>query len=123
LLAYPDETSLNVIHSDASGFGLGCTLSQIQDGQERVIAYGSRSLTKDEKKYSATELECLAILYAVEHFRPYVYGRKFTIVTDHCSLCWLLNLRDPNSRLARWPLRLQPYDYDIVYKSGKTHKR
>jgi len=101
VLGYPDAYSPTEIHTDACKGGLGSTLVQIQDGVERVIAFASRSLDKCESNYGATELEALAIIYAIEHFKPYVYGRKFQVVTDHHSLCDLLRMRDPKGRLAR----------------------
>lgn len=64
-------------------------------GGENVIAYASRTLSRTEQKYSATERECLAVIWAVERFRPYVEGAHFTIITDHYSLLWLNNLKDP----------------------------
>lgn len=98
---------------------------QIQNNVPRVIAYASRSLTKCEKNYGATELEALGVIYAIEHFKPYICGRHFTVVTDHHSLCHLLKLKesmkDPKDRLARWIMRLQPYDFEIRHIAGRIH--
>jgi hypothetical protein len=121
VLACPDFEKPFTIACDASGVGLGAVLSQSTDEGEVVIAYASRTLTKNEMNFSATERECLSVIFAVEKFRPYVEGTHFTVITDHYSLLWLQNLKDPQGRLARWALRLQGYDYTLVHRKGKEH--
>lgn len=85
------------------------------------VAYANRTLNKAEENYSTVEKELLAIVWAVHHFRPYIYGYQFNIVTDHKPLTWLLNLKDPGSRLMRWRIKLEEYNYDIIYEKGSCN--
>jgi hypothetical protein len=121
LLQYPDFTKSFILTTDASNVALGAVLSQGNIGTDKPIAYASRTLNNAESRYSAIEKELLAVIWAVKHFRPYLYGRKFTIYTDHRPLAWLYSLKEPNSKLTRWRLRLQEYDFEIIYKSGKQN--
>lgn len=107
--------------TDASGHAVGGMLSQGTVGKDLPIAYASRSLNNAEKNYSTIEKELLAIVYCVNHFRPYLYGRKFVLVTDHKPLVWLHSVKDPTSRLVRWRLKLAEYEYEVTYKAGKTN--
>ena len=122
ILALPREGHPYTLDTDASAYQVGCCLLQEQpDGNLLPVGYWSRSLTPAEKNYSSTEKECLAIVWATLHLRPYLERSRFTIRTDHDALKWLLNLRDPRGRLARWGLRLQEFDFDIQYRPGSSH--
>lgn len=121
ILTCPDFDKPFVLQTDASDYGLGAVLSQNTDEGEKVICYLSRSLTKSERVFSSTEKECLAVIHAIEKLKPYLLGTKFTVITDHYSLKWLNNIKDPVGRIARWAVRLQQYDFDIIHRKGKEH--
>jgi hypothetical protein len=107
------------LHTDASDQGIAAVLTQVQDGKERPISYASRQLTPSEKKLTVTEKELLAVIFGTKQFRCYLYGRKFTLVTDHRALCWMLKLKDPSAKFTRWALRLTEFDYTVEHRPGK----
>ncbi len=121
ILSCPDFSREFVLQCDASAFGVGAVLSQKFEDGEKPICFISRSLSRAERNYSTTERECLAVIWAVEKLRHYLEGARFTVITDHYSLLWLHRLKDPQGRLARWALRLQPYDFTIVHRKGKEN--
>ncbi|GFU29445.1 hypothetical protein TNCV_418801 [Trichonephila clavipes] len=121
ILAYPEIGKQFIVDTDVSHGSIGAVFSQEIDGQERVIAYFSKCLFKPERNYFVTRKELLAIVKAVEHFRPYIYGRRFLLRTDHASLTWLLNFKNPEDQIARWIQRLQEYDVELRYRKGSAH--
>lgn len=121
ILQYPDFNKEFVLTTDASIHAIGAILFQGEIGKDLPIAYASRTLNKAETNYSTIERELLAIVWAVKDFSPYLFGRKFKIVTDHKPLTWLFSIKDPGSRLVRWRLKLEEFDYEIVYKAGKMN--
>ena len=88
------------------------------DGHEHPIYFVSRSLTSSERNYTTTEKECLAVLWSIERLKGYLQGGTFNVITDHHSLLWLNNLKDPQGRLARWYTTLQMYDIHFVHRKG-----
>ena len=121
VLAYPDFSKPLILDTDASDFGLGGVLSQIDyEGREHVIAYGSRLLTKPERKNCVTRCELLAVTF-FQQYRPYLICQKFTLRTDCGSLTWLKNFKEPESQLARWLEHLQELQFNIIHRRGKVH--
>lgn len=114
ILAYPDFTKKFTLTTDASNYALGAVLSQ----DNHPICYASRTLNEHEINYSTIEKELLVIIWATKYFRPYLFGRKFLIETDHKPLTWLFSIKEPNSKLVRWRLKLSEFDYEIKYKKG-----
>ena len=107
---------------DASRDGIGCALEQETPDGWATIAYASRFLNSCENKYSVNELEVLVIVWAIENFKYYLYGRRFTLITDHQALVSALQCKKNNkiyqSRLTRWIDRLLPFDFDIKHLAG-----
>jgi transposase InsO family protein len=111
-----------ILATDASSkHGIGATLKQKINKNEHVVVYLSQNLNKVQKKWCVTEQECWAIVWAIKKLRIYLYGTKFTVITDHHPLCWLNKHKSENERLYRWSLVLQEYEFDIVHKSGSCH--
>ena len=122
ILAYPRFDLPFILQTDASNVGLGAVLAQLDtNGTERVVSYASRTLTPREKNYSAMEKEALAIVFATEHFRYYLLGRQFQIVTDNRALTWLHSV-EPKGRIARWIMKLQEFDFTISHRPGGANQ-
>ena len=121
ILTYPQLNMPFKVTTDASGIGLGAILSQEHEGHNKVIAYASRKLSAPEKNYSATERECLAVVWAVKLYRHYLTAQHFEVITDHNALKWLMGLKEPVGRLARWALALQEFDFHVTYRPGALH--
>lgn len=120
-----DEKFPIILTRDASKYGLGTTIfHQLPDGSERPIAYASRILSETEKRYAPIDREALALVFGVNKFHQYLYGREFKLITDHKPLERIFgNRRDlpkmSNNRLTRWALLLSTYKYTISYRTGK----
>ena len=121
ILSFPDFEKPFILDTDACQYGIGAVLSQNHDGEERVVAYGSRTLSKAERKYCVTRKELLAVVTFTKHFRPYLLGRRFTLRTDHSSLQWIYNMKEPEGQLARWLEQLQEYDFAVIHRRGCNH--
>ena len=122
ILSFPLETGGSfVLDCDASAHAIGGILSQYQSNVERVIAYGSHTLNSAQQNYCTTKRELYSIVYFVQHFKHYLLGRKFILRTDHASLLWLCNFKEPTGILARWISILGAYDYDTVFRPGHLH--
>ena len=100
---------------------MAAALIQKHDGINKVVMFASRATTKPEKKYAAYEHECLAAVWAIELFRHYVQNKPFTLATDCASIKWLQN-RQNGSRVLRWALRLQEFDFTVVHRPGKLNQ-
>ena len=127
LLTHYDPTLPLKLAADASQYGLGAVISHVlPNGVERPVAFASRSLSKSERNYSQIDKEALALVFGVQKFHTYLYGRRFTLVTDHKPLTSILGPKKgvPSvaaARLQRWALLLAAYNYDIEFRSTVAH--
>jgi hypothetical protein len=122
VLAFADYSKPFLLHTDASLDGLGAVLYQEQNGQERVIAYASRSLSKSERNYPVHKLEFLALKWAVtDKFHDYLYGNTFRVKTDNNPLTYVLSSAKLDATGHRWVSALANYNFSTEYKSGKTN--
>lgn len=121
LLTHFDPRKPCELRTDACNHGLGVILLQQQDNDMHPIAYASQSLTKAEINCTITEQEALAVIWGLTYFRHFIYGRKVSIVTDHHALCFLKQADQTTGCLTQWAVKLQEFEHDIIYKSGKKH--
>lgn len=121
ILTCPNFEKEFFVQTDSSDYGIGAVLTQQYEEGEKVISYLSRSLSRQERRYSTTERELLALMWSIERLKPYLEGTRFTAITDHYSLKWLHSLENPSGRLARWTMRLSQFDFRIIHRKGKDH--
>ena len=121
ILGHPQPEGEYILDTDACDVSIGAVLSQIQNGEEIPLAFGSKALGKAEKNYCVTDKELLAVRYFVEYYRCYLLGRKFTVRTDHRALKWLLSMKEPKDRVARWIEALSEFTFAVEYRSGEKH--
>ena len=109
-------------HVGASDCGVGAFLAQKEDkGELAIITYFSKRFTSYQQHYSATQKECLAVVLAVTHWRPYIWGRYLVYVTYHSALCYLYSMQDTSNMLTQWPIALQSYDFTVEHKAGRLN--
>ena len=123
ILAYPDFASEHpfIVDTDWSKDAIGAVLSQVQDRQERVIAYGARKLNSAERNYSSNKGEMLAVIHFLKQWRYYLLHRPFVLRTDHQALRWLKTMQEPKGMMIRWLDLLANYQFEIQFRPGKKH--
>lgn len=102
VLAYPDLNERFILDADASQSAVGAVLSQTVNGEEQVIAYFAKALSKPEQKYCVTRKELLGVILAIKHYHTYLAGAQFTVRSDHSSLRRLMHFKDAGGQMARW---------------------
>lgn len=121
ILKFPDFNKTFILSTDASKVACGAVLSQKHGDIDLPIAYASRSFTKGESNKSTIEQELTAIHWAIMYFRPYLYGRKFLVKTDHRPLVYLFSMTNPSSKLTRMRVDLEEFNFDVEYVKGKEN--
>jgi hypothetical protein len=121
ILAHPQPGERFIVYTDASNVRIGGVPSQVQDGQQQVIAYYSKTINKAERNYCVTRRELLAIVRTLEHFHQYLYGQEFHLHTNHYALTWLLSFKNVEGQTARWIQRLQEYNFTFEHRQGRKH--
>ena len=122
VLRQPDMGRMFSIFTDASIDAVGAVLSQTDDdGNEYVVAYASKTFKSHEKHMGISEKEMAACVFGVREFRHYIFGTHFKLITDHNALKYLMSIKDPTGKLARWSIFLSQFDFEISYKKGSTH--
>lgn len=121
ILQYPNFDNEFIIKVDASSLGCAGVLLQERNGIDLPVAYFSKSFQKAEKNKAIIEKELLAIYHSIVAFRPYIYGKKFTVYTDHKPLIYLFTMKNIASKLVRIKLELEEYDFDILHIKGKDN--
>ena len=121
ILKLPNEQKDFILQIDASNHAIGAVLLQEYDGVKFPLSYISRRLQSREENFSTIERECLAIIWAVQKFHIYLYGRPFLLQVDHQPLAYLNKNKVSNARLMRWAMQLQPYRFSIESIKGKDN--
>ena len=121
-LGFPLPEGKFIVDTDASDTAIGAVLSQMQEGEERVISYGSFVLTPTQRKYCTTRKELLAVVRFTRQYRHYLLGRQFFVRTDHSSLTWLMRFRNVEGQLARWLEELSQFDMTVSHRPGSRHQ-
>ena len=120
ILTMPRDDGDIILDTDASDRSIGSVLSQIQDGEEKVIAYAGRVLSRREINYCITRKELLAVVYSLKHFRQYLLGKHYKVRTDHAALTWLRRTPEPIGQQARWLEIMEDYDF-VEHRPGLRH--
>lgn len=121
-LGYYNVDDKTMVFADASPVGLGAILVQTNESGPRIIGFGNKTLSDCERRYCQTEKEALALVWAVEHFHMFLYGKEFDLITDHKPLEVIFGPKSkPCARIERWILRLQSYKYNVIYRPGKNN--
>lgn len=118
VLAYPDFENEFVVYTDASKYALGTVLN---NADRRPVHLASRALKDAEIRYAVVEKKLLTLVFATKVFRPFLLGRHITLRTDRAPLKWLFNMTDPSSRLTKFRLQLDEYDFTVKYIQGKKN--
>ena len=121
ILKLPDIDEEFVVRTDASNVAMGCVLMQNYEGIMHPVAYASKKFSERERKYSVEERECLAMVWGIQKFNRYLYGKEFTMETDHCGLQYLKTGSIRNARVMRWYLALQNYKFRVKYIRGSDN--
>ena len=116
VLHFPDFTRPFCVHVDASDSGSGAFLAQKKaNGDIAIVAYFSKRFSASQRHYSATLKECYAVVLAITHWRPYLWGRHFTCVSDHATLRYLYTMQDASNMLTRWAIAIQSFDFTVEH--------